>query len=250
MATMLDEFIIKIGLDGNTLNSDVAKTRSNLLSFLSLTRRDLTILEDHLKKTQTETGKRLQQVEAVGRSASQQFNTMKNNVLGFLGAIAGAYSLQAFTRSLIGSDAALGNFSKSIGVNVEDVATWIEMGKRAGASAESVKTSFVALNQIKQDFLSKGTSPTMPIWQAMGIDPRGKSEIETLKQLSDWAKNRPAAEVRARIGDLGLPPDMVPLIMKGREAINQLEKDMRALGVATARSAEEDQRLLNQFANL
>lgn len=255
MASVLDELIVKIGLDGSAFNSDVARTRSNLATVGATARREAGSLEEYLKKTQLETGRRIQQTEEVGRKTAQQFSNVKNNILGLLGAITGAYGLQQFAKSIISGDAALGNFAKTLGVSVEQLGTWIEMGKRSGASAESVKQSFVGINQIQQEILTTGTSGAIPYFRAMGVallDAAGRARpiTDVLKDLSEFARTHPPEQVRSLFSAVGIPPEMIPLLIKGRGELEKLEVQLRSYGVATAKSAEEDQKFLNQLADL
>jgi hypothetical protein len=254
MPTLIDELVVKLKLDGAAFAGQAQQTRSALSQVGGTARREAASLEDYLKRTQAETGRRMQQTAEVGRQISQQFSNVKNNVLGFLGVIAGAYGLQQFTSNIIHADAALGNFASSLGIDPAIIATWQEMGKRVGASVDSVRSAFVAYNKIKTDIQLHGTSAAIPQLRSIGVnlyDEKGnlKEAPEFFKSISEAVKTHPAGLVRAALEGI-MPPDMIPLMMKGRDELTQMETALRALGVASAESAKKSQDFLNTLADL
>jgi hypothetical protein len=255
MPTILDELVVKLGLDSQGFSDEAAKTQVALGKTGAVARRESRSLEEHLVKAQTETTKRIRQVEEVGRQASQQFKTLSNHVLGLLGTLAGAYSLTQFVKGIVNTDAAVGRLSKMLGISTEELSKWQGAAELAGGSADDVNQSFMSMSQEFQRFDATGQTSLIPAFRAMGIqltDSNNKlrSFKDLMGDLAEFASKHPGPTTTYWLQQIGITPGMITLLMKGREEVQHLLSESEKLGVTRQQDAEAAQALERSFTEI
>jgi hypothetical protein len=256
MPTVLDELVVKLGIDNRGFDTDVAKTQVALGKTGALARRESRSLEEHLVKAQTETSKRIQQVEHVGRQAAQQFQTLSNHVLGLLGTLAGAYSLTQFVKGIVTTDAAIGRLSKMLGISTEELSAWQGAAEQAGGAADDVNQSFMSLSQEFQRLQATGHSSITPFFEAMHI-PLMDKETGQLRQfrdimgdLADFASKHSGPTTTFWLNSIGISPGMIPLLMQGREELQKTLDKQKELGLTRQQDADAAQALQRSYNEL
>ncbi len=261
MPTVIDELIVRLGLDSSGFKRDASSTQATVAQTGNVARREGRALEEVLVKTQGETTKRMRQVEEVGRSAAQGFTRLKNEVVGLLGAIAGAYGIQQFIKNITTSDAATGYLAKTIGIAVESLSAWQEAAKRSGGSAEATGASMKTMSTEIQNFMLTGQSAMIPYLRQLQAMPGA-----ALSLTDALGKARPVTEIYLALADrfskmdlrraismgsqLGIDEGTVRLLSKGREEVGALLAQMERLGVVNQRDADAAIKLENSWASL
>lgn len=243
MPTILDELVVKLGIDGTSFSDQAAKTQVALGKTGAVARRESRALEENLVKTQDATIKRLQQVEQVGRQASQQFRTMSSHVLGLLGTLAGAYSLTQFVRGIVTTDAAVGRLSKMLGISTEELSTWQGAAELAGGAAEDINQSFMTLSQEFQRLQATGRSPITQFFEAMRVPLfDAKNQLRPFRDLmldlADFASKHSGPESTFFLSQIGLTPGAIQLLIKGREEVTRFLAASEKRGVTRQQDAD------------
>lgn len=198
MATVIDELMITMGLDG----SDVKKGMKD-----------------------------------VEGSVSGFVNNIKSNILSIGGAFAGLYAVQqTFTEYLSQADSLL-KFSRAIGQNVEDIDAWGQAVKRSGGSAEGFQNSLKSLTVQLSKMSTTGKSRAGNILQSVGIDAgdigRQRNAFEVLTDIADKMQSMSKEEAFGFGASLGLDSGTIMLLQQGRDGVADLVGKMKELGTIT-----------------
>lgn len=198
MATVIDELMITMGLDG----SDVKKGMKD-----------------------------------VEGSVSGFVNNIKSNILSIGGAFAGLYAVQqTFTEYLSQADSLL-KFSRAIGQNVEDIDAWGQAVKRSGGSAEGFQNSLKSLTVQLSKMSTTGKSRAGNILQSVGIDAgdigRQRNAFEVLSDIADKMQGMSKEEAFGFGASLGLDSGTIMLLQQGRDGVADLVGKMKELGTIT-----------------
>lgn len=198
MATVIDELMIIMGLDG----SDVKKGMKD-----------------------------------VEGSVSGFVNNIKSNILSIGGAFAGLYAVQqTFTEYLSQADSLL-KFSRAIGQNVEDIDAWGQAVKRSGGSAEGFQNSLKSLTVQLSKMSITGKSRAGNILQSVGIDAgdigRQRNAFEVLSDIADKMQGMSKEEAFGFGASLGLDSGTIMLLQQGRDGVADLVGKMKELGTIT-----------------
>lgn len=141
----------------------------------------------------------------------------------------------------------LGDFAERNGVAAEMIQELGHAAQLNGSSIEAVKSSVVGLNSIiGQAALGVGRGAKM--FEALGFAAKNadgsiKSVDQVLAEVAERMQGLSRQESLAMAGRLGIDPTLVPMLLKGRDAIEELRAEARAFGIAT----ENDTRIAGEF---
>jgi hypothetical protein len=259
--TILDEFVIKLGLDSRGFQRDASATQQTIQQTGTAAVRQSNQIEESIKKTQVETSKRFRQVEEVGKSAAQGFTKLRNEVGGLLATIAGAYGIEQFIKNIVVTDRQLGLLSRQTGVAVKDLAAFDEMGQRLGAGAGEGAAGIAAISDAIQHFHTYKDSPMLGVLKQLSAmkgaslaleDSAGKAvpPLQLLMALAERYSKMSLPEARQYNKGLGLPDVVAVIGHEGPEAIQKQFGENVRKGVPTDDDAKAAQNFTNAFRDL
>ena len=165
---------------------------------------------------------------------------------GLTAAFAGVFAVGSAFSDYLNSADAMAKFSRSIGANIEDVHAWSEAVIRSGGSAEGFQGSVKGLTTQLSKMATLGKSKAGNVLAAVGIDPgevgRQRDAFDVLMDISDKMQTMSAAEATGFGQSLGLDVGTINLLREGRDGVKDLIRHQKELGVydeATAKAAED-----------
>lgn len=128
MPTVIDELIVKLGLDTSKFKEGERDTLESL------------------KKTREAGDQFSKSAERQAMKVSDAFSLVRKGALGIMGAFVGGEAA-SFVNQMINMDAATGRFAKTIGTSVANLSTWQGMIRLIGGDAMSATSALSALQQ-------------------------------------------------------------------------------------------------------
>ena len=203
-----------------------------------------------LKKSAGDAEKVIQKTKNTAVDAEKAINNLGKSLLDTIKSaqrtIAGLLSVGAITKSVItqaSSTAAIGDFSKAIGANIEEVDAWGKAVAREGGSAEGFQGSIKSLTDSLTELTLTGSGPAAEAFARLGIqavDAGGniKSAFDLLPEIADSFEDLSEVEALALGQQLGLDQSTILLLQRGRTEIDQQIRKQKELGVTTEEDAE------------
>lgn len=147
---------------------------------------------------------------------------------------------------------AVGQLSKSIGENAEEIQAWGEAVKRSNGTAEAFQGSIKALSDSLNLIPIEGNSPLIGYLTRLNINFRNidgsiKRPLQLLKELSVRFQGMNNAQSAAIGKKLGLDEGTIRLLQKGSATVDELLKKTRSLGVYNQKEIETAVKLKRTF---
>lgn len=255
MPTVIDELIIKLGLDARGFQADAEKTQRTTTRVGAVARRESSELEESLRKTQVETGRRLKQTEEVGDRTHKSLSRTVKEVGALFGVLATGYGIQQFVKNLTSTEAATGRLAKNIGMSTAELNTWQEAAKRFGGSAEETGATFLGLSQELERMAITGQSEIKPYFLALGValnDASGKVRPfrDIMLDLSDKFSKMPVQQANYFGRAIGFDQGTITLLREGRGAIEAVLAEVAKIGVITDKQSDEAIKFQNLMSSL
>lgn len=238
MPSVVDSFIVELGLDPATFNKG---QRDALSAF---------------KKTQEEALKGAQNVESSAKRVAEAYSMVQGKVLGLISILVGGRGLKEFVTHVIGGDAALGRLSKTLNTSVADLSAWGGASHRFGGSVEGTVNSIQGLVREFQTFKITGQSSILPYFRALGVQiedvTTGKMRPmnDILLDLADkFSKMDPA--MAATFGhNLGFDEGTINLLLRGRVGVAGIVAEQKKLNAITKESSDRAEKLAADWRQL
>jgi hypothetical protein len=229
MPSIVDQLVVELKLDPTQFSAGLKATLAQMAQ---------------AKATAQTQGKAL---EESGLKIGEAFNTVSRRALGLFAILSGGHSLETFARQIISNDAAIGRFSRTIGVSIPTVARWQNAARLVGGEAAGMAQSFQSLQDALAGLKVGIPTDALAVINAITVSARTASidlsegPEKVLLRLSDALKklhdeNPDVAGVLAR----RLPfydPGLFELLIRGSATVKQITGDMEKLGGATDRSS-------------
>ena len=238
MATVLDAFIVTLGLDPKGFkqgSAEVQKEREKM--------------EKGARRQDTEEGKRAKQRELEAKKALQAIVKIKNEVLGMAAAFVSASGIKSFVEKITASDAAVGRLSKNLGMSVKDLSAFKGAAEKMGGTGEDMEAAFRNINWIVQDFkLHGGSDAQTPLGRA-GLDidkflAKSTTMEQRLRMLADAYKKLSPQDAQSLGGEAGFTEGAINVLMQGTEALDaQVTAQRKANVVSEADTAAAKRRV-------
>lgn len=237
MATILDAFLLTIGLD----SSGYKKGRKDVESDNKALRED----SEKTAKTLNENSKKV--ADGIGE--------IRDSVIGLFAAFTAGRGLKEFVSALTASDSALGRAAKNIGVSTDQLSAWQGVAERVGGTAQGITGSMQNLAQQFQQLQATGQSGVVPYFRALGVgiaDSAGKMRPmrDILFDVSDRLSKLDPAKAQFFGKGLGFDEGTINVLMQGRAAIADLLAEQEKLGHANAEDAKYAQQRQSAFRGL
>ena len=240
MASLLDTLVIAFTSDNTSLKKGAGEAQDAI---------------EETKETVVDTDKAAQKLGA----------TFLDTIKSAKGTIAAFVSVGAIARSVItqaAETAALGDFSKAINANIEDVDAWGKAIAREGGSAADFQGSIKSLTDSVTELTLTGSGPAAEAFARLGIQAvnssgKMKSAFDLLPEIADSFEKLSATQSLALGQQLGLDQATILLLQRGRSEVDAQIAKQKELGVATQDDAdkarefrESMQDLQNVFSSL
>lgn len=147
----------------------------------------------------------------------------------------------------------LGNLSRSVRENAEDLQAWGEAVKREGGTAEGFNSTVKKLSDDLMSIpLTGGNSPLLGGLSRLGVQFRNldgsmRKPLAVLKDLSARFQGMSAAQSLAIGKKLGLDEATIRLLQKGRKGLDELLLKYKELGVMSNQDIKTGERLKKMF---
>lgn len=237
MATVIDSLVVELGLDPSRFTAGQKKAL------------------DEFKKTQDEARRRAQEVEQQGRRTQQFFSGLQREAIGLFAAFAGAKGIKDFVAGVVQGDAAVGRFSRSVGMSASEIAKWQNVAKLVGGTAEGMAGSILSLKDQIFTKMTGGGGEISAIFAA--IEGQGGHALNILmpfnQMLTALSANLEAIE-KKRPGDagslvrkLGLDDTMFQTLIRGPSFLARAVSDAEKFGHATEDDVRQAEKLLRTW---
>lgn len=240
MATTIDALVVTLGLDPKNFTDQQKKAL------------------DAFKKTGDEAKKRADAFEESARRASMLFSKARNEVVGLLGALAGAYGVKQFIGNLITGDAAVGRFARSTGMLPGEVDKFSKAVELAGGSIEEGRAALSGLNSQVQDFRAGLGGQILPIYNQMATEGGTVIDINktVIEQMLAIARNARAIEARTPgrggffLRQIGFGDNVSSVLIQGDRALQGALDKAEKLGSAIKKDTDAAEKFVTQFRTL
>ncbi len=233
MATIIDAFVVTLGLDPAGYNKGMGQTREGV------------------KRTKDEALRAGKDIEAGGKQAAQFIGSLKTQVLGLFTAFTAGVGIKDFVRDTIAVDASTGRLARNLGVATEELSAWEGVMRKVGGTNADADQSVQSLVSAFQQIQLTGQSPLIPYLQLLGVSLKDlKDPTATLLKLSDAFAGMDPQRAQALGAGMGLSPAMITTLQQGRIATEALLVEQLRLGVITKEDAERAQQLQATLSGL
>ena len=214
MATVIDELMIKLGLDGSGAKKGMKDAESTIKGSM---------------KNITST------LQGGLASVSKIFT-------GFGAALVGAFSVGSAFSTWKEQAAEFGGVAKRLHMSIEDVQGWAgAIGKFGGSSAD-LEGTLRGLNGQLAKMATLGKSRTGTLLQSLGIDAgeigRQRNALDVLTEIAGVMEQMTPDEARGIGQALGLDSSTIMLLQQGREGMRDLIRQKREDAVYTQKDAD------------
>lgn len=148
---------------------------------------------------------------------------------------------------------AVGNLSRAVRENAEDLQAWGEAVKREGGTAEGFNSTVKKLSDDLMSIpLSGGNSPLLGGLARLGVQFRNldgsiRKPLDVMKDLADKFKGLNSAQALAMGQKMGLDEATIRLLQKGKANVNELVESYKKLGVLSQKDVESGERMRKMF---
>lgn len=214
MATVIDELMIKLGLDGSGAKKGMKDAESTIKGSM---------------KNITST------LQGGLASVSKIFT-------GFGAALVGAFSVGSAFSTWKEQAAELGGVSRRLKMSIEDVQGWTGAIGKFGGSTQDFEGTLRGLNGQLARMATIGKSRAGTLLQSLGIDAgeigRQRNALDVLEDLAGVMEQMAPDEARGIGAALGLDSSTIMLLQQGREGMRDLIREKRESAVYTKEDAD------------
>lgn len=210
MATVLDAFVVTLGLDA----SQYQKQQKEATAAWG--------------KTKDEVAKSGKAIEDQSKKVSAGFRDIALEALGMFAAFAGSSALKNFVQDLIATNTQLGYFSQRIGASPQVLTAWENAAKSVGGSADATAGSFQKVADALFNLHNNGENLPLAFYQ---LESWSETNIDTehgpvafMEGLATAAGKLNAAgngtQAAMLLKNIGIDPGTINLMLKGGPALD------------------------------
>ena len=238
MPTILDSFIISIGLDP----SAYVKGQKDASAAIEKTKKD------------AQAGAK--EMEYRGKQAAEFFGELRKSVIELFAAFKLGQGFKDFIRDITQGGAQVGYLSKSLGISAKDLGTWQGAVEETGGTAEDATGTLQNLTKQLQEVKTTGTTGTLQYWRLLHISLRdGNDNLKTSTQLimeltkAIQDQHIDPATATNILQHLGFTQGMINLVLQGTDAVKGFVAEA-AKYAETAEQAKAAQELSRSYTLL
>lgn len=212
MATVIDQLVVKLGLD----SSDFKKGEKELGSSLDKARKG--------------TEKTAKQMKDSGKDAAAFFGELQKSALKFMAALAAGRGLYNFVQNTIKGGASLQRLATNLQTNVDSLHRWGQAVKQNGGTAEGFQTTIQSLSAGVTELMRGGNENLRGFLSTLGIglqDATGKAKSmeQILLDVASAVEAGKLGPSRANqvnfLQQMGLDDGTINLLLKGRKDVEK-----------------------------
>lgn len=220
MGTIIDEFMVKMKLDGKEWAQDAKEVEQSIKG-----------VKEELKNT-----------ESAGESFGGMAEGLKGKLMGLVGAFTALYGVQQTFSSYLSEADQLGKFSNMLDLNIEDVHAWGKAVELSGGSMQGFQGSLEALQTQLAKISTTGNSRIKPVLESMHIDPgeegRMRNAFEVMGEIQERFSEMSKTESLGKGKLLQFDTGTIMFMQQTREATGDIIQKIKELGVYTKEDAE------------
>ena len=232
MATIIDAFLVTLGLDSKDYHAKMEEAQHD---------------QKKLAAEVKETEKKLHESAENGK---EFFASLKEHALEFFGVMASIGAILSFTEHMVKAEVATLRLSKALNLDIEELQKWQGAVTLVGGSAEAFNASIKALGGSLVDIeksLPRSERAVKVLNAVMGAGYINKGQhkdtLQVLDDLSGRMEKMGAMEAIRLGGRIGLDDATIRLLRKGKEGIEELRHEAAELGLYTKEDAEAAEQL-------
>jgi hypothetical protein len=212
MATVIDQLVVKLGLD----SSDFKKGEKELGSSLDKARKG--------------TEKTARQMKDSGKDAAAFFGELQKSALKFMAALAAGRGLYNFVQNTIKGGASLQRLATNLQTNVDSLHRWGQAVKQNGGTAEGFQATIQSLSAGVTELMRGGNENLRGFLSTLGIglqDATGKAKSmeQILLDVASAVEAGKLGPSRANqvnfLQQMGLDDGTINLLLKGRKDVEK-----------------------------
>lgn len=209
MPTIIDELVLKFGLD----NSQFIKNAKNT--------------NDQMVKAKAEAKKTATDLEAYGKRGAQFFGQMQRAAVEFFGVLAGATGLTQLITGVIQLESHLGKLSDQTGQSTQDLHAWGNIADLVGGKADDMQAGMLAMSQSMVNLKYRGEmSPMLLLFTQLGVrlaDANGqmRNQTDIMMDLASRAERMNKQDFFGLAQSAGMSESMAMVLVKGRAELER-----------------------------
>jgi hypothetical protein len=229
MASVIDTFLVAVGLDVSAYNSGMKSA------------------EGSLKKFGENNDAQKKRLDEQSKAMAAGFNKVKQELIGLVAVAMGAKGVKEFFSNMITGQAALGRVANNLGMSAKSLDAWGAAAESVGGSADGMRASMQAMQSGFEAFKLGENSPVVNAFQALKVritDTNGKIRPmrDLMLDLSAAMKGHSAQDQIRIARDLGLDDGTLNLLRMGRDdvssVVDQMERASKVSDESTANAAK------------
>ena len=220
MATLIDAFLVSLGLDTTNFKKGVEEA------------------EEGQKQTRESADKTASHMKEKGPEAGEFFKELIAKAGEFLGVMMSVEALKSFAEGELEAEDAGVKLARMMDVNVQELQGWQRAVKLEGGSAEDFNASLRRTTSNLALIAIHGPRAQMALrlFAGLGIheaELKGKNAIQVFEMLSEKMKGMSGGMALGLGMRLGLSEGTIRLLMKGKEGVAELVEEEKRLGTYT-----------------
>lgn len=230
MPTVIDELIVRLGLDAKDFTTGQKEAVSSFLK---------------TKEAATKTGK---EFEETAKKTAAGVEKMTRNIIALFAAIAGAKTLKELVTGLTQANAELGRFSANVGLSPQRVAAWGAAVQRVGGDAGQAQGTIAKLTSTFTAFKNGMGNLPDEFWflrqrSGVNINPLGSTE-ESLSGIAEAIQKLSKTDRKSAFNfaqGLGIDPATFEVMRQQGAGITKYLQDLEKYGPSdkAIKSAQE-----------
>lgn len=230
MATVIDQLVVKLGLD----SSDFKKGEKELGSSLDKARKG--------------TEKTAKQMKDSGKDAATFFGELQKSALKFMAALAAGRGLYNFVQNTIKGGASLQRLATNLQTTTDSLHRWGQAVKQNGGTVEGFQATIQGLSAGVTELMRGGNENLRGFLSTLGIglqDASGKAKTmeQILLDVASAVEEGKLGPSRANqvnfLKQMGLDDGTINLLLKGRKDVEKALAEQTGYNEADAKKALE-----------
>lgn len=238
MATIIDELVMRFGLDGSQFDAGAKKATGNL------------------KKLKDDAGKTAKSMEDEGKRAARFFTEMQRAAMQFFAVLAGSTGLTQMITQVIQLEAHLGRLADRTGQATESLQAFGNVAELLGGKADEMQSSMSALSQAMVNMKYKGEmSPMLLFFSQVGVsvgtaNGQMRDQEAILLDLASASEKMSKQDFFNLAQSSGISPSMIEVVMKGRRELEKYLREQRKNALVTKEQSDKARHLTQRFGEL
>lgn len=238
MTTIIDELVMRFGLDGSQFDAGAKKAKGSL------------------KTLKDDAGKTAKSMEDEGKRAARFFTEMQRAAMQFFAVLAGSTGLTQMITQVIQLEAHLGRLADRTGQATESLQAFGNVAELLGGKADEMQSSMSALSQAMVNMKYKGEmSPMLLFFSQVGVsvgtaNGQMRDQEAILLDLASASERMSKQDFFNLAQSSGISPSMIEVVMKGRRELEKYLREQRKNALVTKEQSDKARHLTQRFGEL